>query len=137
MSEVRFGDHDRARWGLGDEWLEFDPNDISVADLGELCDRFDFEPPDWPEVFFGRLTLEQAGDPEAVPKAPRWQRHAFAWMVLRQNGHHVSWEEAGEARIARMVLRQTSSPGKEPEEETSPSEPSEPSTTPPSSTSSD
>lgn len=137
MTQVRFGEHDRQRWGLDDEWLDFDPNDISVADLGELGDRFDFEAPDWPEVFFGQLTLDQAGDPNAVPKAPRWQRHAFVWMTLRQNGHPVSWDEAGEARIGRMALRQAPSPGKEPEAETSPSEPSEPSTTPPSSTSSD
>ncbi len=135
---MRFGDHDRERWGLADGWLEFDPNDISVADLGDLADRFGFDLRDWPEAFWGQLTLEQAGDPTAVPKAPHWQRHAFVWMTLRQNGHPVSWGEAGEARIGRMLLRQAPpSPGKEEAEETSPSTPSEPSTTPPSSTSSD
>lgn len=136
MSQVRFGDKDRERWGL-DEWLAFDPLDISVADLGELGDRFGFEAPDWPTVFFGELTLEQAGAPDAVPTPPRWQRHAFVWMTLHQNGYHVSWDDAGEARIGRITMRQDPpSPGKD-NPETSPSEPSEPSTTAPSSTSSD
>lgn len=136
MTQVRFGDHDRRRWGL-DEWLEFDPNDITVADLSELCDRFEFEVEDWPGVFFGQLTLDQAGDSDAKPKPPRWQRHAFVWMTLHQNGHVVSWDEAGEARIGRIEMRQDPSPGKDGPLETSPFEPSERSTTAPFSTSSD
>lgn len=97
MTEVQFGEKDRQRWDLP-EFLEFDPRDIATADLEELSERFAFDMNDWPVVLFGELTLEQAGDPNAVPVPPRWQTRALVWMCLRQNGRMVSWDEAGEAR---------------------------------------
>ncbi|HEX6872408.1 MAG TPA: hypothetical protein VF163_15030 [Micromonosporaceae bacterium] len=124
--QIRLCDTDRERFNV-DEWLEFDPLDISVADLDELGARFGFDPFDdddpWPVPFYGSLTLEQAGNPDAKPKPPKWQRRAVAWMVLRQAGCDVSWEESGKVRIMRMQLRE--SPGKEPTR-------SDPSTTTPS-----
>jgi len=132
VSEVRFGDHDRERWGLA-EWVEWDPMDVSIGDLTELSERFGFDPTDWPHVFYGEIPLEQAGSPDAQRKAPRWQYQAMAWMVLRQNGVDVSWDEAGTARVGRFRYRSANS-GKD-EAETTPSESSEPSTTPPSETS--
>ena len=133
MSQVRFGDHDRDRWGL-DEWVEWDPMDISIADLTELSDRFSFDPSDWPHVFFGEIPLEQAGSPDAERVGPKWQLQAMVWMTLRQNNIDVSWEEAGAARVGRIRRRTAPSPGKD-EAESTPSETSEPSTTPPSETS--
>lgn len=130
---IRLCDEDRERFGC-EEWLDFDVRDISVADLGELSERFDFDPYDWPEPFFGALTLEQAGNPDAKPKPPRWQGQATVWMLLRQNGCDVSWDGAGAARIGRA--RSRPSPGKD-DPEQDPSETSESSTTAPSPSSSD
>lgn len=112
MTDVSFGEKDRARWDLP-EWLEFDPRDISVVDLCELSDRFGFDMRDWPTVLFGELTLEQAGDPDAKPVPPKWQNQAVAWMALRQNGRMVSWDEAGEARTSWFRFRFPES-GKDP-----------------------
>lgn len=108
---------DRVRFALP-EWLDFDLRNISVADMDELSDRYGFDPEDWPAPFLGELTLEQAGDPEAVPKPPRWRNHALCWMLLRQNGIPASWDEA--ATVKYMMIRTESiaepepeSPGKE------------------------
>lgn len=129
MSKVLFGEKDRERWSLP-EVVEWDPRDIAVADLEELSDRFEFDMRDWPNVLFGELTLEQAGDPDAVPVPPKWQTRAVVWMALRQNGQLVSWDEAGEARTS--WLRFVASEGKAPARSQDTSEPSgspEPSTT--------
>jgi hypothetical protein len=130
---IRLCDADRERFGC-EEWLDFDVRDVTVADLGELAERHGFDPYDWPEPFFGALTLDQAGDPDAKPRPPRWQGHAAVWMALRQNGCDVSWADAGTARIGRA--RSRPGPGKDgPPEE--PSTAPEASTTTPSPSSSD
>lgn len=93
----RLCDEDRKLFG-GPEWLEWSLAAISIADLSELADRFDFDPTDWPTPFAGELTLAQAGDPNAKPKPPRWQKQAMVWMMLRQNGVEVAWDETARAR---------------------------------------
>jgi hypothetical protein len=126
-------EQDRERFGAP-EWLSFDLRAISVRDMDELSERFGFDPDDWPMPFAGELTLEQAGDPDAEAKPPRWQKHAWCWMLLRQNGVDASWDEAGEVR--HMLIRREpevsdvvpESPGKEPTAAT-PSPPSAASTT--------
>lgn len=122
--KVRLCDKDRELFGC-EEWLEWSPADISIDDLDELAGRFGFDPEEWPEPFFGQLTLEQAGDPEAKPKPPPWRSRAVIWMMLRQNGHPVSWEETGKAHpfLAQADVTDVT-PGKAPD----PSPPSEPST---------
>lgn len=129
--EFQLCPEDRALFGCG-EWLPCDIRAISVADLEELSERFAFDPEDWPEPFSGQLTLEQAGDPDAKPKPPRWRNRALIWMILRQNGCDVSWEDVGKARAYLIQARHDEvpelAPGKEPTEET-PSPPSESSTT--------
>lgn len=127
--EYRLSDQDRERFGCA-EWLPYSPYDISVADLEDLSDRFDFDPSEWPTPLFGELTLEQAGDPTAKPVPPRWQMRATVWQILRQNGHDVSWDDAGTVRIGHVTARRIE--GKDPE----PSPGSDPSTTPPSKSSS-
>lgn len=126
--EFRLRDEDRERLG-GPEWLPWSPMAVTINDLDELVDRFDFDPDDWPTPFFGELTLEQAGDPEAQPKSPRWQRRAAVWMALRQNGIDVSWDDVGTVRIFQVESR-VGEPGK--------ADPTtEPSTIQPSTTSTD
>ena len=95
-------EEDRVRFSLP-EWLEFDLRNISVADMDELSDRYGFDPDDWPAPFLGELTLEQAGDPDAVPKPRRWRNHALCWMLLRQAGVPASWDEA--ATVKYMMIR--------------------------------
>lgn len=122
-------EEDRLHFGAP-EWLTFDPRNISINDLEELSDRFGFDPVEWPAPFYGELTLEQAGDPDAEPKPPRWRNHALAWMLLRQGGLDVSWEDAGSMRIFR-TRRETEvepEPGKD-STETLTSEVSDASTT--------
>ena len=134
---IRLCDKDRERFGCA-EWLDWSPSAVSVADLEWLSDKFGFDPDDWPTPLVGELTLEQAGDPDAKPKPPRWRNRAWAWMLLRQNGHMVTWEEAGEVRflLARTKTEPVEESGKG-EADTEPSPPSEASTTPPSPSSSD
>jgi hypothetical protein len=127
----RLCDEDRERFGC-EEWLTYSPYGVSVADLEELSERFDFDPSEWPTPLFGELTLEQAGDPDAKPIAPRWQMRATVWQILRQNGHDVSWEDAGSVQVLLIGVRRREEEGKDPE----PSPGSEPSTTPPSESSS-
>jgi hypothetical protein len=131
----RLSDPDRKRFGLADEWVEFDILGITIADMHELSERFGFDPEDWPEPFLGRLTLEQAGDPDARPKPPAWRNHALCWMLLRQNGVDASWDDAGTVQYLRMRVRVDEPPGKDPQG-ASPSPTSEPSTTRRSGTSS-
>lgn len=126
--KVRLCDKDRELFGCA-EWLEWSPADISIDDLDELAGRFNFDPEEWPEPFFGQLTLEQAGDPEAKPKPPPWRSRAVIWMMLRQNGHPVSWEETGKAH---PYLAQTDVPTNDVTDVTpgkAPLPPSAPSTT--------
>jgi hypothetical protein len=133
----RLCEEDRKRFGVA-EWLTFDLRAISVADLEELSERCGFDPTDWPEPWLGQLTLEQAGDPDARPKPPRWHDRASAWMLLRQNGCAASWDDAGTVRMFLVDFRgdeiAPASPGKGDTQET-PSPDSEASTTTPSSTS--
>jgi hypothetical protein len=133
-------EQDRAHFGAP-EWLEFDLRNLSVADMTFLSERFGFDPDDWPTPFMGELTLEQAGDPDAVPKPPRWRNHALCWMLLRQNGVKATWDDAAEVHY--MLIRSDGSDDAEPDESpgkedrTTPSDPSDASTTPPSDTSTD
>lgn len=116
MPYISFGEKDRARWGL-DEWLEFDPRDITIGDLQELSERFEFDHTDWPSPYFGEIPLEQAGSPDAQRVAPKWQIQATAWMCLRQNNIPVSWDEAGAIQAGWMRWRtgadEVESPGKD------------------------
>jgi hypothetical protein len=136
---VSLCEEDQERFGAG-EWLNFDLRNISVADMEFLSDKFGFDPADWPTPFMGELTLDQAGDPDAVPAAPRWQTRAMCWILLRQNGVRVTWDEAGEVHHMLMRYQRVGepdeSPGKE-QDPTTPSEASDASTTPPSDTSTD
>lgn len=122
------------------EWLKFDARAISVGDLEELSDRFGFDVEDWPEPFRGQLTLEQAGDPDAVPRPPRWRNRALVWMLLRQNGVDASWEDVGRARAYLLEAHpdpaDAPSPGKD-AQGSSPLGSSGGSMIPPSSTSTD
>lgn len=90
----RLGDKDRARYGLP-EWIDYSPYSITLADIQELSERFDFDATDWPDPYLGQITLEQAGDPDAKAKPPKWRNWAWAWMLLRQNGVDASWADAG------------------------------------------
>lgn len=121
---------DAQRFGCA-ERLDFDPMDLSLADMAELSERFSFDIEDWPYPLQGEIPLEQAGNEDAQPKAPKWQMWCVAWLALRQNGVDVSWEEAGKAKIFRMRIERE--PGKD--QPDSPS--SDDSTTPPSGSSSD
>jgi hypothetical protein len=112
---ISFGDKDRARWGLTEEWLEFDLADISIVDLQELSERHGFDYMEWPEPFFGAIPFEQAGSPDAQRVAPRWQVQAMVWLTLRQNGTPVPWDEAGTARMLHVGWRKYK-PGEEPPE---------------------
>jgi hypothetical protein len=120
------------------EWLEFDPRNITVGELEELAARYGFDAMEWPAPFYGELTLEQAGDPDATPKPPPWRNRALAWMLLRQNGLDVSWEDSGAMHLFLMVREPEPEveAGKD-STETPTSEASDVSTTGPSGTSSD
>jgi hypothetical protein len=111
--KIRLCDEDRETFGCP-EWLEpVSPHDISLNDLDELAQRFNFDPNDWPEPFNGQLTLEQAGVEGARPKPPPWRMRALVWMLLRQNGIAVSWEDVGKAHPLSMTTdRADPSPGK-------------------------
>ncbi len=134
----RLSPADRERFGC-QEWLA-DVNSlaISVADLEELSERFDFNPSDWPAPFVGEITLEQAGDPDAVAAPPRWQGRALFWMLLHQNGHPVSWDEAGTVQVGLAEYRpvEVVAEGKAPSRRSTGSRRSASSTTPRSSKSS-
>lgn len=125
---------DAARFGC-EPRLPFDMMDVTVADMAELSQRFDFEVEDWPYPLQGEIPLEQAGNPDAVVKPPPWQRWALVWMALRQNGCAVSWDDAGTVRLFRTRIERDDPPGKDGAAPTSPT--SEPSTTPLSETSTD
>ena len=127
MYEIRLDDKDRERLGC-DEWLPWDLWAVTIGDLDELAERFNFDPDDWPTPFFGELTLEQAGDPDAKPKAPKWQFRAGIWLALRQAGVEVSWADMAKVRHLKARTRRTEEPGKE-------DPATEPSTTQPSTTS--
>ena len=133
---VRLGDEDRERFGLP-EWCSFDLRNISLAELGELSERFGFDPNDWPDPLIGELTLEQAGDPDAVPKPPPWRNQATMWLVLRQNGADVSWDDAAQTRPLMATWQQDPEPERGKDDTADPVSPSSAtSTTPRSSTSS-
>ncbi len=128
---LRIADQDAARLGCEPE-LEFSIVDITTKDLFELVDRYGFEAEDWPTPLLGEVAFEDAGNPDAPRRSPRWQRSVFAWMALHQNGHDVSWDDVDSLAYFRikLVAGDETEPGKDnPEPEAS--------TTPPSETSSD
>lgn len=135
MPRFSIPESDQKEFGAPDV-LVWDPVDITVEDLEELSERFGFDPADWPIPLNGELTLEQAGDPDARPKPPKWRNRALVWMTLRQNGMDVSWQHAGKGHfyLWRRVPDEPVIQGKEPTEETH-SPASAASTTRPSSTS--
>jgi len=99
MSRVKPCDADRERYGLP-EWCELDLRNVTVGELTELSVRFEFNPSDWPEVLQGQLTLEQAGNPDAVPVPPAWRNSVVAWLLLRQNGlGDASIEDAADVHL--------------------------------------
>jgi hypothetical protein len=109
-------EQDRERFGVG-EWLDFDLRAISLKDMTWLSEKFGFDPEDWPNPWLGELTLDQAGDPDAVPKPPRWRNQAMCWMLLRQNGVDASWDDAAEVHYLLIRMEpdpEPESPGKEP-----------------------
>lgn len=129
---LRLNEQDAERLGC-EQVLTFETALVSVADVGELADRYDFDPYDWPHPLFGEIAFADAGNPDAKPKPPRWQQHAVVWLTLRQNGHAVSWDAAGTVSAMRLAfLADEEAPGKDEE----PSTESEASTTPPSENSS-
>jgi hypothetical protein len=127
--EFRLSDKDRERFGV-DEWIGWDPWAISVGDLDELAERFSFDSDEWPEPLFGTLTIEQAGEPDAKPTPPRWQRRAAIWMALRQADLDVSWDDTAKLQHLKVLSRRAEEPGKDDPATGA-------STTPPSGTSSD
>lgn len=129
---VHLSEKDQQRLGCGPA-LELDLLEISITDLGDLSERLEFEPEDWPDVMIGEIPFEQAGSPDARAVPPKWQKQAAVWLALHQNGHDITWEQAGQ--VAALRVRYTSdAPGKD--EPESPSPTSGDSGTPPSATSS-
>ncbi len=108
--KVRPCEADRQRFGLP-EWCELDFRNVTVGEMTELANRFGFDQNDWPEVLQGQLTLEQAGNPDAVPKPPTWRNLLVAWLLLHQNGVDASWEDAGDVH---MFLLEYDLPAPEP-----------------------
>jgi len=132
---VRLGDEDRQRFSMP-EWCTFDLRNISLAELGELSERFGFDPNDWPDPWVGELTLDQAGDPDAKPIPPPWRNQALMWMVLRQNGADVSWDDAAQTRPLMATWEPDPEPERGKDDTAAPASPKlATSTTPPSSTS--
>lgn len=130
---IRLHERDAERLGC-EQILTVDAVLISVGEVEELADRFEFDPYDWPHPLFGEIAFEDAGNPEAKRKAPRWQARAMVWLALRQNGHIVSWEDAGAvSAVGLAFLPDEEEPGKDPE----PSPENEGSTTQPSGSSTD
>jgi hypothetical protein len=89
---------DAERFGCA-ESLPLDLTEITIADMNELADRFDFEPETFPPCLFGQRVETDAG---VTFKAPPWQRWALVWLALRLNGFEVTWAEAGKARAGRL-----------------------------------
>lgn len=130
---VRLHERDAERLGC-EQFLTVDTTLVSVAEVEELADRFQFDPYDWPHPLFGEIAFEDAGNPDAKPKAPRWQQRAVVWLALHQNGHPASWDEAGSvSAIGLAFFADEEAPGKDPEA----SPLNEASTTPPSENSTD
>lgn len=138
MNYVKLSDADRQRFDCK-EWLPVELADASITDVEELSDRFGFDPiDDWPEAMRGTISLEDAGQGEDKRKRPKWYMRALVWMALHQNGHDVSWDDAGLVQFLRLDFKSDDpvEPGKG-EADGSPSETSDASTTPPSPSSSD
>jgi hypothetical protein len=130
---LRLDPRDAERLGC-EPVIKFVMGDVTVAEVEELSDRFEFDPYDWPHPFLGEIAFEDAGNPDAKAKAPRWQQRAVVWLTLRQAGLEVSWEQAGGVRAQTLgFLVDEEEPGKDPE----PSPESEGSTTQPSESSGD
>lgn len=128
---LRISDADAARLGVEAE-MPLSMVDIPTRDLFWLADRFDFEPEDWPTPIIGEVAFEDAGNPDAKPKVPRWQRTGFAWIALNQAGRPTTWEEAETLAYFRIQLVPEAR-----DVESGKDQPAEDSTTPPSESSSD
>lgn len=130
---LRLDPRDGQRLGC-EQIITFTLVDVTVAEVAELAERFAFDPYDWPHPFLGEVAFEDAGNPDARPRTPRWQQQAVVWLTLRQAGVAASWEQAGTVRAQPLgFLADEVEPGKG--EESSPE--SEASTTAPSENSSD
>lgn len=130
---LRLDPRDAERLGC-EQVTQFVLGDVTVAEVEELAERFSFDPYDWPHPFLGEIAFEDAGNPDAKPRTPRWQQRAAVWLTLRQAGVEASWELAGTVRAQQLgFLSDEEDVGKDPE----PSPGSEGSTTQPSENSSD
>jgi hypothetical protein len=127
---IRLDPKDAERLGC-DEILPLELWDISIVDLDALADRFEFDPDDWPTPLIGEIAFADAGDPDAQPVVPRWQKQAAVWLAVRMSGVDITWEQAGS--VAALKVRYLDD---EPGKDEAPSESSDPSTTGPSETSS-
>lgn len=122
---LRLDEDDAAKLGC-EQVLSLDLAAIGIADLDELAARFEFDPEDWPHPLVGEIAFEDAGNPDAKPKRPRWQKQAAVWIAVRGSGVDITWEQAGRVQAMKTVyLADEDAPGKDED----PSESSEASTT--------
>lgn len=122
---LRLDEDDAAKLGC-EQVLSLDLAAIGIADLDELAARFEFDPDDWPHPLVGEIAFEDAGNPDAKPKRPRWQKQAAVWIAVRGSGVDITWEQAGRVQAMKTVyLPDEDAPGKDED----PSESSEASTT--------
>lgn len=130
---LRLDEDDAKKLGC-ENILPLDLAAIALADLEELAERYDFDPEDWPHPLVGEVAFEDAGNPEAKRKKPRWQKQAAVWIAVRASGVDVTWEQVGKVQAMKtLYLADEEEPGKD----ESPSETLGPSTTGPSETSTD
>lgn len=130
---IRLDEDDAKTLGC-EQILPLDLAAIAIADLDELAERFEFDPEDWPHPLVGEIAFADAGNPDAKPKKPRWQKQAAVWIAVRASGVDITWAQAGRVQAMKtLYLADEVEPGKA----EAPSEISEPSTTGPSETSSD
>lgn len=122
---LRLDENDAKTLGC-EQILPLDLAAIAIADLDELAARFEFDPEDWPHPLVGEVAFEDAGNPDAKPKKPRWQKRAAVWIAVRNSGVEITWEQAGRVQALKTVyLADEVEPGKD----EAPSPSSEPSTT--------
>lgn len=75
---IRFGDDDRARLSLPDEWIDYDPKKISVKDSILIQKAIGLKPAE-----FGKALRD--GDGEALC--------AWYWLVARKGGSTATYDE--------------------------------------------
>lgn len=109
-------DEDDAKMLGCERILPLDLSAIAIADLDELSERFDFDPEDWPTPLVGEIAFADAGNPDAKPKKPRWQKQAAVWVAVRCSGVEITWEQAGRVQALKtMYLADEVEPGKDEE----------------------